>query len=118
MAQFHLMARPLHVVATFMDPYVVEGLVELMSKDDLKLKDAYGCGPLDHVCSIGITQFARYMTNKNKKILTILESNENLLPLTKVVVRRYKEMDEYIYSVTPLGILFLGKGYHGATLLM
>ena len=101
-----------------MRPHLVEGLVELMSKDDLELKDSYDCSPLDHVCSIGITQMARCMVNKNKKILTILEPNENLLPFTKVVVRRYKEMARYLYSITPLGILLLGKGYYGATLLM
>ena len=61
---------------------------------------------------------ARCMVNKNEKILTILNPSENLLSLTKVVVRRYKEMIGYLYSVTPLGILLIGKGYYGATLLM
>ena len=106
----------LHAAAAFMHPNIVEGLVELMSENELQFEDAYGCTPLHVVCSVGITQMAKCMVNKNKKILTIPDLQKDL-PVTLAVIGRYKEMARYLYSITPLEILLPENGYNGASLL-
>ena len=54
----------LHAAAAFMHPNIVEGLVELMSENELEFQDAYGLIPLHVVCTVGIIEMAKSMVNK------------------------------------------------------
>ena len=108
---------PLHAAAAFMHLHIVEGLVELVSEDDLELEDADGLTPLDQVCNVGVTQIARCMVNKNKKILTRPNQADDYLPVTQAVWTS-KELARYLYLVTPLAELLPEKGHHGASLLV
>lgn len=85
--------------------HVAKELVQLMTEDDLAIQDEDGDTALHGAAlaenaSDQMTETSKCMVEKNKKLLTILNSSDETALLAAFTVGNYK-LAEYLYSVTP-----------------
>ena len=122
---------PLHIAALSGHVHVVEKLVAKLNPEDLEQREILlGYRPLDLAASDGITEIARCMLSKNKRLAGIIDTDTDFLPVAiasilgkkeilPVVIasnRGKKEMTRFLYSHTPPEMLS-PQGKNGATLL-
>ncbi|KAI4347985.1 hypothetical protein L6164_008751 [Bauhinia variegata] len=107
----------LQVAVTFEHLHIVKELVNMMQEGDLEWRNQYGETALATAACTETIEMAKCMIQKNRK-LSMIPANNGSLPVTRAVHRNKKEMALYLYSVTPLEELKLGKGCHGANLLL
>lgn len=87
---------------------IVKELVQLMTMEDLEMKDNDGDTAL--ACAVlgddidKMVEIVKCMVEKNKKILTIADSDDDIPLLTAFKLQMWK-MATYIYSITPLETL-------------
>ena len=108
----------LHVAITAGHESIVEELVELMTEQDLEMKNSYGSTVLStaikETASVAI---AKCLIGKNKKLLSISNERHDL-PVIEAVRLNQQEMARYIYSVTPEeDLLSRENGTQGSNLI-
>ncbi|XP_048434669.1 ankyrin-3 [Pyrus x bretschneideri] len=107
----------LHIAVDAGHVDIVKELVSLMQEDDLEIKATQGGRTaLAIAASKGIPEMAECMVTKNKKLLSIPNSN-NELPIVEAYFHGHWHMARYLYSVTPLEDLMPDKGPHGAAII-
>ena len=107
---------PLHIAVLYGYVHVVEKLVAKLNPEDLEQREiSSGYRPLDMAASDGITEIARCMLSKNKRLAGIIDTSD-FLPVVTASNRGKKEMTRFLYSQTPPEMLS-PQGKNGATLL-
>ena len=109
----------LHIATFFGHLHIVERLVQLMSEDDLALKNKDDSTALHLVTLIeskNIVKVGKCMVEKNTRLVTIADARD-WLPVTLALDLGHTEMARYLYSVTPFEVLLPEKGKHGVVLL-
>ncbi|KAL6289342.1 hypothetical protein ACE6H2_006852 [Prunus campanulata] len=107
----------LHKAIELENEHIVEGLVQLMSEEDLKLKENEGWTALALAAQRGNIEMVECMVRKNEKILSIPNEEDNMTPILHASLNENWDVVNYLYSVTPLQDLMPGKGPYGAGLL-
>ena len=108
---------PLHIAVLYGYVHVVEKLVAKLNPEDLEQREiSSGYRPLDMAASDGITEIARCMLSKNKRLAGIIDTDTDFLPVVTASNRGKKEMTRFLYSQTPPEMLS-PQGKNGATLL-
>ena len=109
----------LHIATLFGHLNIIEKLVQLMSEDDLELKDNYGITALQYAAfnsNKNNVKAVKCMVEKNKRVLTI-PSAHGWIPVTRALECGHTEVARYLYSLTPVEVLLPENGKHGADLL-
>ncbi|CAL9014019.1 unnamed protein product [Prunus brigantina] len=91
----------LHVAVKRAKLQVVKDLVQLMTEEDLEIKDDYGCTAFDYATVIGKIEMAKCLFHKNNKLVSIRSPLNNAIPLINACRRGHWEMVDYLYSLTP-----------------
>ncbi|KAL6289312.1 hypothetical protein ACE6H2_006822 [Prunus campanulata] len=107
----------LHKAIQLEHEHIVEELVQLMSEEDLELKDNDGWTALAFAAQRGNLKMVECMVRKSKKILSIPTEEYNLTPILHASIHEHWDIVDYLYSATPLRDLKPEKGPYGATLL-
>ncbi|XP_028794070.1 uncharacterized protein LOC114749696 [Neltuma alba] len=96
---------PFHVAALFGHVKILEELLELLDNpESLETVDDVGNTPLLIATVTGSIEVAKYLVDKNPKLLGIPNST-NELPATLALLIGHREMGNYLYSQTPLEYL-------------
>ncbi|KAJ6371742.1 hypothetical protein OIU77_002124 [Salix suchowensis] len=106
----------LHVAARAGNLKVVEELVNLMSKEDLEIKDDEGNTALSSAATVGITKMAECLVRKNQNLVTFVNELKRS-PLDEACLSNNKDMARYLYNVTPVEFLRQDNGIHGSNFL-
>ena len=110
----------LHIAAMFGHLHIVEKLVQLMSEDDLQLKNYYGDAALHYAYFSNNKnknlKAVKCMVEKNKRLLTLTDINGQI-PITRAAVYGHTEMGRYLYSVNPFEVLRPENEHHAIELL-
>ncbi|KAJ6420479.1 hypothetical protein OIU84_027922 [Salix udensis] len=106
----------LHVAACAGNLKVVEELVNLMSEEDLEIKDYEGNTALSSAATAGITKMAKCLVSKNQNLVTFVNELKRS-PLDEACLSNSKDMALYLYSVTPFTFLCQDNGIHGSNFL-
>ncbi|CAN6708094.1 unnamed protein product [Malus baccata var. baccata] len=82
---------------------IIEQLVGLMTREDLQIKDSNGLTALHHLirCYPERVEVAESMVKKNRKLLTILDSEETPLVVEAQSREKGERMANYLFSETP-----------------
>ncbi|CAL8140150.1 unnamed protein product [Prunus armeniaca] len=96
---------------------MAKALVELMTEDDLEIQDATGQIAMAYAAILGITQLAKCIIKKNKKLLSLPSPPNNSIPLVLAHSLGHWELARYLYSVTPLDALLQDNGHVGAEIV-
>jgi hypothetical protein len=104
----------LHVAAFSGHLRVVEGLVKLMSDEELEIKDNQGNTALSIAAIVGKRKIC--LVRKNKHLVTFVNAQKTI-PLVMACISNCKDMALYLYSVTPFEFLCQGNGHHGSYFL-
>ncbi|KAM5573772.1 hypothetical protein ABKV19_013360 [Rosa sericea] len=112
----------LHVAALNGNVHIVKELVQLMTPEDLEIKDHIGATPLGVLareCKVegDAIEMAKYMVEKNNRLVWIPVTFSGYIPLVEDCVWSKWELGRYLYSVTPTEALMPHNGPHGASLL-
>ncbi|CAB4274420.1 unnamed protein product [Prunus armeniaca] len=107
----------LHMAVALENVNMAKALVESMTEEDLEIQDANGLTAFTHVVSRGITQLAKCIIEKNKKLLSLPSPPDNLIPLVWAYSIGHWELARYLYSVTPLEALLQDDGCGGAEIV-
>ncbi|PQM36298.1 uncharacterized protein Pyn_13231 [Prunus yedoensis var. nudiflora] len=107
----------LHIAVSLGHLDMAKALVELMTEEDLEIQDANGLTAMVFVATRGITQLAKCITEKNKKLLSLPCPPDNTIPLLRAYRLGYWELARYLYSVTPLEALLQDNGRGGAEIV-
>ncbi|XP_021800090.1 uncharacterized protein LOC110744426, partial [Prunus avium] len=107
----------LHKAIELEHEHIVEGLVQLMSEEDLKLKENDGWTALALAAQRGYIEMVKCMVRKSMKILSIPNEKDNMTPILHASLNEHWDVVDSLYSVTPLQDLMPKKGPYGATLL-
>ncbi|KAJ6909149.1 hypothetical protein NC652_020199 [Populus alba x Populus x berolinensis] len=97
----------LHVAASTGNLKVVEGLVKLMSVEELEIQDDQGHTALSIAATVGIRKMAECLVSKNENLVTFANRYQKI-PLVEACVGSHKDMVLYLYSVTPIEYLCSG----------
>lgn len=111
----------IHVAVLLGHVHIVKELVKLMTEQDLEIKNNIGSTPLHvlvHNCKAEehVIEMARYMVEKNNRLLTISSPVKNCIPVVDACGWNKWELGRYLYSVTPPEALMADNGPHGAVL--
>nr|DAD22616.1 TPA_asm: hypothetical protein HUJ06_024079 [Nelumbo nucifera] len=79
---------------------MVEKLLQLMSAEDMELKDIYGNTALSRAAMGGITKIVEAMVNANRR-LVCLRNNFDCIPVVMAAIYGRKDTVRFLYSVTP-----------------
>ncbi|CAL9014026.1 unnamed protein product [Prunus brigantina] len=107
----------LHLAVAFEHVNMAKALVELMTGEDLEIQDVDGLTAMAYAAIKGITQLAKCMIEKNKKLLILPSPPENKIPLLLAYSIGHWELARYLYSVTPLDALLQDNGCGGAEIV-
>ncbi|CAB4304889.1 unnamed protein product [Prunus armeniaca] len=107
----------LHLAVALEHVNVVKALVELMTGEDLEIQDADGLTAMAYATMKGITQLAKCVIEKNKKLLILPSPPDNKIPLLLAYSIGHWELARYLYSVTPLNALLQDNGRGGAEIV-
>ncbi|XP_015941308.1 uncharacterized protein LOC107466820 [Arachis duranensis] len=110
--------RALHVAALFGHRHIVEQLLQLMSADNVKLRDNRGLTALHEATYGKDVQLVKCLVEKGNRELLTIPSNTGWIPLTRALSVGNKEMAAYLFSVTPWEELTPEKGYNGVRILI
>ncbi|XP_021802627.1 uncharacterized protein LOC110746698 [Prunus avium] len=110
-------ATALHLAVSGGYVNMAKALVELMTEEDLEIQDANGLTAMAHAATKGITQLAKCITEKNKKLLTLPYPPQNFIPLMTAYCIGHWELARYLYSVTPPEALLQDNGCDGAEIV-
>ena len=89
----------LHVAAGARHVHFVKKLVEMMDKQDLKLKDINGNTAFSIAAAAGSIEIVDIMMKKNEYLPTI-RGGQGMTPLYMAALMRQSEMADYLYSGT------------------
>ncbi|KAK9226940.1 hypothetical protein WN943_011988 [Citrus x changshan-huyou] len=89
----------LHIAAGARCTLFVQELVNLMTPEDLALRNKVGNTALCFAAVSGVTKIAEVMVNKNRELPSI-RGNKGATPLCMAALLGHKEMIWYLYSVT------------------
>ncbi|ESR61923.1 hypothetical protein CICLE_v10014428mg [Citrus x clementina] len=89
----------LHIAAGARRTLFVQELVNLMTPEDLALRNKVGNTALCFAAVSGVTKIAEVMVNKNRELPSI-RGNKGATPLCMAALLGHKEMIWYLYSVT------------------
>ncbi|CAL9014050.1 unnamed protein product, partial [Prunus brigantina] len=107
----------LHLAVALKNVKMAKALVGLMTEDDLEIQDATGQTAMDFAAILGITQLAKCIIKKNKKLLSLPSPPNNSIPLVLAHSLGHWELARYLYSVTPLEALLQDNGHVGAEIV-
>ncbi|BFG26332.1 hypothetical protein CerSpe_126060 [Prunus speciosa] len=110
-------ATALHLAVSLGYVNMAKALVELMTEEDLEIRDANGQTVMAYAATKGITQLAKCITEKNKKLLSLPYPPENFIPFLTAYYIGHWELARYLYSVTPLEALLQDNGRGGAEIV-
>ncbi|XP_059287336.1 uncharacterized protein LOC132040689 isoform X2 [Lycium ferocissimum] len=96
--------RVLHVAVAAKSTKFVEGLVDLMDKEDLKLKNTGGSTAFCFAAASGVVEIARAMAEKNEELANI-RGEGRMAPITMAALFGNKAMVSYLHNVTNLKAL-------------
>ncbi|KAK9291521.1 hypothetical protein L1049_019469 [Liquidambar formosana] len=105
----------LHVAILAGHGKIVDELLNLMTPEDLELKNEIGT-VLSTVSISDKTKMAKALVNKNANLVGIVDVRGQL-PIVVAAIYGRKDMVEYLYSVTPMDMLSPKYGLNGVTLL-
>ncbi|CAL9014052.1 unnamed protein product [Prunus brigantina] len=107
----------LHVAVALENVNMGKALVELMTEEDLEIQDGNGLTAITHAVSRGITQLAKCIVEKNKKLLSLPSPPDNVIPLVRAYCVGHWDLARYLYSVTPLEALLQDDGCGGSEIV-
>ncbi|KAL4599600.1 hypothetical protein ACB092_11G138100 [Castanea dentata] len=95
---------------------IVEKLVNIMSEEELKIKDTDDYTVLGYCAIVGNIQMAKCIIGKSRTLLSIGSISDNLIPVLLALTYNPHgiEMARYLYSETPREDLKPGNGINGA----
>ncbi|GLU08676.1 hypothetical protein SLE2022_255740 [Rubroshorea leprosula] len=113
----------LHLAVQRGDDETVQKLVNIMSEEEILLKDDTGRTALAYAAYFGATKMAKSLTETSKKLLTIPDK-EGMIPVVRACFQRFKDttLDLY-FSTLECQVVEHGKdrsvldGEHGSLLL-
>ncbi|KAG6667375.1 hypothetical protein CIPAW_01G096400 [Carya illinoinensis] len=108
----------LHVSVEAVHLHIVKELVELMSEDDLEVKDNYDNTALMLTTYSGQYKMAELMLRKNKKLVSrgTVHYGRRTLPVVNAISNGHIKMARYFYSLNPPEDLSPEKDNNGSTL--
>ena len=106
----------LHVAVVAGHVHIVEELVNLMSEENLKIKDSEGFTALARAAYIGNYSIAEFLLRKNKDFISITNIR-GTIPVFMALYNCHLKLGRYLYLQTPLEILKANNGKTGASLL-
>ncbi|KAK4593447.1 hypothetical protein RGQ29_017523 [Quercus rubra] len=106
----------LHVAAEAGHEHIVEELVNIMSEENLEIKDFEGFTALAQASFRGSYRMVECMLGKNKN-LTIMGNDEGNIPLILALYNGQLDLARYLYLLTPLEILMPENGTMGAAIV-
>ena len=94
---------------------IVDELVNIMSEENLKIKDADDYTVLGYCAMVGNIQMAKCIIGKSRTLLSIGNGNDDLIPVVLALTYNPSgtEMARYLYSQTPLEDLMPRNGING-----
>ncbi|KAL5567521.1 hypothetical protein UlMin_024096 [Ulmus minor] len=109
----------LQVAVTFGHLHIVEELVNLMTPQDLEIKENVNKRTAFHLAvEKGNISMAKCMVEKNHNLLSILASGDRI-PIVIAILYGQKQMARYLYPLTvQQGVLFSDNRMHGADLMI
>ncbi|XP_024171805.2 uncharacterized protein LOC112177781 [Rosa chinensis] len=112
----------LHVAASNGHVHIVKELVQLMTPEDLEIKDRIGATPLGALaktCKVErkAIEMAKYIVEKNYRLVWIPVTFSNRIPVVEACSWSKWELGRYLYSVTPIQVLTPQYGPHGSGLV-
>ncbi|XP_034208371.1 ankyrin repeat-containing protein NPR4-like [Prunus dulcis] len=110
-------ATALHLAVSYENVNMAKALVELMTEEDLEIQDANGATAMVYASNKGITELAKCMIEKNKKLISLPCPPDNIIPLVRAYSIGHWELARYLYSVTPLEALLQDDGCGGAEIV-
>ncbi|KAM4073186.1 hypothetical protein ACJW30_M001800 [Castanea mollissima] len=95
---------------------IVEKLVNILSEEELKIKDTDDYTVLGYCAIVGNIQMAKCIIGKSRTLLSIGSRSNNLIPVVLALVYNPHgiEMARYLYSETPREDLMPRNGINGA----
>ncbi|KAK9291470.1 hypothetical protein L1049_019418 [Liquidambar formosana] len=90
----------LHVAILAGHVKIVDELVNLMSAEDLELKNKFGATALSTIAISGNTKMAEAMVEKNPRLLSIKDDRGHI-PVVVAALYGQKDMVRYLYPMTP-----------------
>ncbi|KAF9599695.1 hypothetical protein IFM89_001641 [Coptis chinensis] len=90
----------LHYAVIIGEVHIAKHLLELMSTEDLEMKDENEDTAFAIVAESDMMQLAQMMVVKNENLLCI-RGRFNLLPVVKAACEGNKDMAKYLYKITP-----------------
>ncbi|XP_050281377.1 ankyrin repeat-containing protein ITN1-like isoform X4 [Quercus robur] len=106
----------LHVAAEAGHEHIVEELVNIMSEENLEIKDFEGFTALAQASFRGSYRMVECMLGKNKN-LTSMGHDEGNIPLILALYNGQLDLARYLYLLTPLEILVPENGTMGAAIV-
>ena len=106
----------LHVAAEAGHEHIVEELVNIMSEENLEIKDFEGFTALAQASFRGSYRMVECMLGKNKN-LTSMGNDEGNIPLILALYNGQLDLARYLYLLTPLEILMPENGPKGAAVV-
>ncbi|KAI3919177.1 hypothetical protein MKX01_018816 [Papaver californicum] len=106
----------LHVAVLSTKLSVVKELLNLLPPEALEAKSSPGNPAISFAASLGITEIAKIMVEKNNRVLRIT-NQYGRIPLVVSVLSGKEDMVRYLYSVTPEEELDPDTSKNGATFL-
>ncbi|XP_062174686.1 uncharacterized protein LOC133879892 isoform X3 [Alnus glutinosa] len=105
----------LHLAVRAGHERIVEKLMDVMSEEDLVVKDTHGDTALVPAICAGNYRMTACMVGKNKNLVSIKSSDLDI-PANQAIFIGHTELARYLYSLTPLEDLMQEKAGNGATL--
>ncbi|KAI3832418.1 hypothetical protein MKX03_020652 [Papaver bracteatum] len=112
----HAGETALHVAIMSAKLNIVKELLKLLPPEALEAKSTPGNPAISLAASLGITEMAKLMVEKNKGVLRIINQHGRI-PLVSAVLNGKEDMVRYLYSVTPEEELDPDTSKNGATFL-
>ena len=106
----------LHVAAEAGHEHIVEELVNIMSEENLEIKDFEGFTALAQASFRGSYRMVECMLGKNKNLIS-MGNDEGNIPLILALHNGQLDLARYLYLLTPLEILMPENGTMGATIV-
>ncbi|KAB2610191.1 hypothetical protein D8674_018223 [Pyrus ussuriensis x Pyrus communis] len=106
----------LHSATIFGHEQIVEELVQLMTEEQLEIKNRDGWTALDYAVRENI-KMVKCMVTKNQKLLGIATESTQETPIVTAAWRDQWDIVRYLYSLTPPQDLMLDEGIYGSKLV-
>ncbi|BFG21042.1 hypothetical protein CerSpe_073160 [Prunus speciosa] len=114
-ARYSTGGTALHIATKFGHEHIVEELVQLMTPEDLEMRDSTWTAI--HLAARLNLKMVECMVTKNKKLLGIVEESHGLTPILFAAKNDLWDIVRYLYSLTPIQDLMPENGPYGAGLV-